>query len=329
VKLPKRTKQVISFFRGNNRERFGFTLVELLVVITIIGVLVALLLPAIQAAREAARRIACTNNLKQLVTALHLYHDVHGAFPAGASVDFNIHCGDASDCRGNPVFVTILPFIEESALYDQYDESLGWSRWWISYGLSEFTTPPFAKIATYQCASEKKWEQYKNRRHYFGVSGGFRFHSGGLYGDVYDDGIFVINRPVSFRNITDGTSSTLAMGESSHPNFLGLGKGYSVPNVGGPPSWLHGGVCTNTGTGPGCLFGRTFLSTKYPINATVPQLSLGDCNDVPFSSLHPSGANFAFADGHVAFLTDELDFDAYRSLATYRGGEEVMDRGTN
>ena len=308
----------------SGRRRHGFTLVELLVVIAIIGILIALLLPAIEAARESARRMRCTNNLKQLGTALYLYHDTYNKFPAGALVDPNTHCRSPDDCRGNPIFVTILPYIEQTALYEQYDDTLGWGRWWESYSFTtDQNTAPFSQIAAYQCPSEKEWEQYKNRRHYFGVAGGVLFYAGVKWGDVYYDGMFIINRPVAVRDISDGTSSTLAIGESSHPNFLGIGKGYQKPGIGGPPSWLHGGVCPSSGVGPGCLLGRTFLSAKYPINATVPQMSLADSNHVPFSSFHPGGANFTFADGHVAFVSDEIDMGMFRSLTTYQGGEMI------
>src|SRR5437764_332148 len=111
-----------SSVRGERRRSgsFGFTLVELLVVIAIIGVLVALLLPAVQAAREAARRMQCLNNLKQMVLAVHSYHDVHTVIPPGHIIPRNMPGANGHETIA-PWQVTILPFIEQKALFDMYD----------------------------------------------------------------------------------------------------------------------------------------------------------------------------------------------------------------
>ena len=113
--------------------KFAFTLVELLVVITIIGILIALLLPAVQAAREAARRMQCSNNLKQIGLALHNYHSLMNAFPAGTVVRLPEGCSQGS-CWGTSMFVVIFPYMEQSAIEEQYRPSytseMGYIDFW-------------------------------------------------------------------------------------------------------------------------------------------------------------------------------------------------------
>ena len=114
--------QHFSIHRCSNPK--GFTLVELLVVIAIIGILIALLLPAVQAAREAARRMQCTNNLKQIGLALHNYHSTHNCFPAGDSIGIPSQCDNGADCRGNPIWIVLLPYLEMGNIVSDYDHTL-------------------------------------------------------------------------------------------------------------------------------------------------------------------------------------------------------------
>ena len=159
-----------SIVTPRSRRQCGFTLVELLVVIAIIGILVSLLLPAVQAAREAARRAQCSNNLRQIGLALLNYESSHRALPAGTWIDFwrPDNCG--GDCRGTSFYISVLPFFEEGALEELYDYR-GWNGW---LGLPSEVQSRLsdARIGVYVCPSVSAWPSYKPRRDYFGVVGG-------------------------------------------------------------------------------------------------------------------------------------------------------------
>jgi prepilin-type processing-associated H-X9-DG protein/prepilin-type N-terminal cleavage/methylation domain-containing protein len=291
----------------------GFSLVELLVVIAVIGVLVALLLPAVQKVRESASRAKCQHHLKQIGLALHNYHLAQNTLPAGMEVDVAAHC--AVDCRGNSMWVFILPYIEQRDVEAQYQYPLGWP--------THAGTLGSKPMPLYVCPSNPRWREFPNRRDYFGVAGGGTLHSHGWRGDIYLDGLFNMNDPRKLLDATDGTSSTLAVGESVHAQLYGIGPGYGNPSVGGPVGWLTGSACLL----PGCQvtnrsYGRDMRNVKFPLNATVPLLADNE-NDSPFGSQHESGANFLFADGHVGMLHQFTTMAVFRGLATHNGGEAV------
>jgi prepilin-type N-terminal cleavage/methylation domain-containing protein/prepilin-type processing-associated H-X9-DG protein len=296
-------------------RRRAFTLIELLVVIAIIAILIGLLLPAVQKVREAAARLKCQNNLHQIGLGLHNYHSAYGKFPAGAAIDPATMCG--GDCRGNSMWAVLLPYIEQDNIANKYNFAIGWN----SGGNPALGNLP---IVLYTCPSDGKWAQYPNRRNYYGVVGGRTLYSHGWRGDVYTDGIFTINMPKALTQISDGTSNTLAVGESNHPSKWGLGPGYGVASIGGIPGWLSGSACLR----PGCTinnesYGRDLRDTKFPINSSILPMADDTDNDAPYGSGHSGGANFAFADGHVAFLNQAIPMDVYRALSTYAGGEVI------
>ncbi len=301
----------------------GFTLVELLVVIAIIGVLVALLLPAVQAAREAARRMSCVNNLKQIGLACLNYESSRGNLPAGASIKVPDQCN--ADCRGNPFYISIMPYFESGIIEQQYDEDIGWLAW---LNTPEGAALMESEILIFKCPSRADWEEITQRRDYFGVVGGMNRAAVGSSGFIYVDGIYHINTPVRMAQITDGTSNTMAVGESVDPSLFGLGGGYGDPNIGGPSAWWHGAACIADNTENDCRinthsYGRALRATKLPINTDPIQffgaLRRRNDNEWSFGSHHPGGSQFVYADGHVGYVEEEIDMDIYQGLSTFDG----------
>ena len=193
------------------KTKRGFTLVELLVVIAIIGILIALLLPAVQAAREAARRMQCTNHLKQIGLGLLNYESTHGNLPAGSIVSVPMNCS-GSDCRGSGFLATILPYVELPGIYELYEPCYTSDRGWILWDAtkSQRTIP----IPIYHCPSAVEWGSSPFapvRKEYFGVAGGKTLTARNWRGDVYRDGVLYSNGFVKIRDISDGTSNTMAV----------------------------------------------------------------------------------------------------------------------
>jgi prepilin-type N-terminal cleavage/methylation domain-containing protein len=298
-------------------SRSAFTLVELLVVIAIIGVLVALLLPAVQAARESARRIQCSNNLKQIGLALHNYHDTLQKFPPGA---FFFGSGNAGN-RGS-ILVQILPFIEQKNLFDQFTFAMP----------PESQTLPGGQLLAaqivkgYVCPSDTNQGLLNGRAiHNYAASAGPTAHSNspsctcstgssyntyalGTYGSKTDfAGPFIrLGTTTRIADITDGLSSTIFFGE--------VRRGCSNHVAGG---W----VGSNDANG--------LTSTLVPINYDSCQPSNPDpchqsCNwttELAFKSRHPNGAEFLLGDGSVHFIPQNINHQTYQYLGAKADGK--------
>ncbi len=320
------------------RPQHGFTLVELLVVIAIIGILIALLLPAVQAAREAARRTQCTNNLRQLALAAHNYHTAHATFPPGLNqFEFNA----SPRYRGTSLFVFLLPYLEQTSLGDRWDyrqpvmNLQGGREALAATVVSAFVCPsdripenPVAKGSDYHAVGS------------YGGNGGRR----SFYPDSATiDGVFhttgpasvpsPFQPPVAIEMITDGTSNTLLLGERSHydPNYETFARWAWVDSLKYLGPWAA--------IGGRRRISDVTMSAFAPINYRLPfDYDHRDSADPPagsadqfafyedmrlcaWGSLHPGGANFAPADGSVRFLAETIDQETLEALSTRAGGE--------
>lgn len=309
-KYPERTK--------------GFTLIELLVVIAIIAVLVSLLLPAVQQAREAARRSQCKNNLKQIGLALHNYHGVHRVFPPGNVVrnmaSNNCIAGDRTGMtpasHGASWTVMILPYIEETALYLKFD-----TGGFFDYRASTNTVAnrPLQRrpMPKFWCPSSDLSGSGYIGNHYYGISGGGaspQCSSSGGYSN-FTGGTMFINSSIGMKHLTDGTTNIFLVGEQSanshfdNPNYTGIEIGTGIP-------W--GGTARGDDGTNG--FHSNLAGTQYAINShrkqALPPTSAHRWAVMTrtFDSLHTGGCHFLMADGSVHFVSENMNLDVYRTI---------------
>ncbi len=299
-----------------SRSRVGFTLVELLVVITIIGILIALLLPAVQAAREAARRSQCTNNLKQIGLAMQNYHDVFQCFPSGF-----IRQAGAADNEGHWAWnALLLPYVEQTSLHEQLRVGdIPVSTAMLTNNLRTAMQAPIEGIRCPSSAGQPTIHDEAGRR--IQASGGPESglavtnyiacnNSYGLKNDGGTDpgsqalGVFYRHSRVSFRDLTDGSSSVILVGERAYvidsvKAFAGDMYAARDFNATGPAISADGSASNQ---GLIAIFG----GGAAVINATPDSGQ----NRIAFSSNHPGGANFCFADGSVHFLSETIDANA-------------------
>ena len=276
--------------------RDGYTLIELLVIFAIIGVLIAILLPAVQTAREAARRIQCANNLRQLGLAVHYYHDCHGSIPPGCLDDDH-----RQESWGWGAL--ILPQIEQNQLYEQLDVT--------SRRLTEILQDPGVNrlaqtpIAVFRCPSDTTPDQLPAKvRHFYGDGNIDKLELGtanyvacqGLYdrpGPFRNNGVFHNDSAIRLEDIRDGTSNTFMLGERDLRCGAGVWAGCR-----NPPGPCHWGVYQNRGR------------VSEVLNSRVTPESPNQCDSCSegFSSAHSGGAYFVFCDNSVRFISNTIDF---------------------
>jgi prepilin-type N-terminal cleavage/methylation domain-containing protein/prepilin-type processing-associated H-X9-DG protein len=294
--------------------RRGFTLVELLVVIAIIGVLVALLLPAVQTAREAARRMQCTNNLKQIGLAMHNYHDTFGCFPSGfifQAPGMANRADRPTRAAGFSWHTLILPQIEQANLYNQLNFQLGmWqapNRQVIGTQLKVAVCPSAVnpvKVFRVGSGSEPSSDVDPGltATNYVGCGGAFTQSQYYDSPDAQKNGIIIEDSNLRFSNVEDGTSNTFLAGETVYWG-VGTDDPGTLNNFYWDATWF-GHFKKDTGgraDAPECLM-RT---GQYRMNPPKVAAALVQRNT--FSSRHPSGANFVMADGSTRFVSTSID----------------------
>lgn len=322
-----------------NLHRRGFTLVELLVVIAIIGVLVALLLPAVQAAREAARRASCVNNQKNVCLAILNYEDTKKKLPPGRIACDNFS-GGGSPCEGKAIpisgFWMILPQIEQAILFDQMsidvdatdlspvmrysaeNDQAVFRPWFLR---PENKAIVQQRISVYRCPSDAG-EEFFNGETYppamqnidvQWATGSYAFCQGdrgptcsGIAWEnkVHNTGPFGYLLPRELRNIQDGLSNSFFIGEASQGS-----------TDHGRNRWILASRYTDS---------LRVTHEDAPLNMQIDEegtviSSLGYVTNGAFRSDHPGGANFGYGDGSVRFIPDSIDSLVYRALGTIAG----------
>jgi prepilin-type N-terminal cleavage/methylation domain-containing protein/prepilin-type processing-associated H-X9-DG protein len=334
---------------NRHARRGAFTLIELLVVIAIIGILVGLLLPAVQKVREAAARSQCVNNLKQISLALHRYHDLNKRCPPGYA-DANSDPTSTPDNDQGPGWgwaSFLLPSMEQGNLFKQINFKApvgsGANAAVSQVALPIFQCPsdpyqdvvpvydssfssPIAMVAHGNYVGCNGWEECFN-----GAGGNPQSGVGteGLSGGMGKSGVgvFYRNSRTRFNQVTDGLSNTIFAGERSGNHAPSTWTG-AVPG-GRCPAWMASQPPAPYAPPPGPAYDNADYGEALVLahcNAThLPNADFPIYDPDTFYSMHPGGANFLFGDGSVHFLTSGINPNTYQALATIAGGEVAND----
>ncbi len=328
----------------------AFTLVELLVVIAIIGILVSLLLPAVQAAREAARRMQCQNHLKQIGLAMHNYESTNGCFPPTATIRM---VGAINTNASWSIHGRILPYLEQGSVYNQVDLSVAWDNQAAISGL---------KIPIYSCPSDPGSDKPRDvspklASPLYPTTYGFNFGTWLVYhpvGGQIGDGAFGPNSRIGFRDFIDGSSNTLMAAEVKAQQYYGRNEppigGDAMPlatpdavaakvptsfawcRPNGHTEWPDGRVHHEgftTTSGPNGVVRIAAASDQCPAGADIDYTSQQEGTSANIAtyavitsrSYHPGVVNVTLMDGSVRSISEYVDLNIWRALGTRAGGE--------
>ncbi len=333
------------------QRRRGFTLIELLVVIATISVLAGLILPAVQQAREAARRAQCKNNLKQIGLALHLYDDTHRKLPQQTYLALVGGCGGVANVgsHGNSPLTMILPDLDQAPLYNKWNFTYGYPCNW------GFANP--GKVPVFLCPSDVERAEAPCPNNYCLSTGP---NSGWTWISDPSEAVGIIHTDVSrsFSDVTDGTSNTILAGEilKGDGTTGQTGGTYSdgdvIRGISPPPGYhkikptvadlqaLNG--LARTTFGYGNFYGSIgfYWNAPQPLQSSFntvapPNPPYANCTDFatwgatngagifPSRSRHSGGSHHAICDGSVRFIGNAIDLNTYQNLGTIAGGEVI------
>ena len=282
------------------KHRNAFTLVELLVVIAIIGILVALLLPAVQAAREAARRLSCVNNLTQMALAVQNYEMAYRVYPLGTINETGPIVNEPKGYHHNWM-AQLLPYMEEQNTYAHVDFAVG------VYD-EENAEVRKVNIPVFLCPSDPASSKDLGLSTYAGLH-----HDVEAPIDTDNQGVFFLNSAVRYKDISDGSSHTIFIGEK-------------IPIANKDLGWMSGTRWTLRNTGIRLNVDRQNARGRAPSAVDVEQQTPAG-NGLPvggFGSYHPGGANFAFGDGHVQFMSENMSMEVLQQYGNRADGKLLV-----